>query len=154
MEQLKHVLSRRNFKIEVRPVSTRKDQLMRPKGRVIKLKTGRIPCKDCNVQYIGEKGRALGTRQSEHERAVRLEHVEKSVLADYMWKNWIIQLHGMKYLCYVMKVDRHRGSGIRGILYQTGRLNAITNRDNGRELLDIYETILTNNRVFKNKWRC
>ena len=53
-----------------------------------------------------------------------------------------------------MKVDRHRGSGIRGILYQTGRLNAITNRDNGRELLDIYETILTNNRVFKNKLLC
>ena len=30
-------------------------------------------------------------------------------------------------------------------------VNGITNRDNGRELLDIYETILTNNRVFRDK---
>ena len=44
----------------------------------------RIPCKDCNAQYIGEKGRALGTRQSEHERAVRLEHVEKSALVEHV----------------------------------------------------------------------
>ena len=90
MEQLKHVLRRHNFKIEVRPVSTLKDQLMRAKGRVIKLKkTGvvyRIPCKDCNAQYIRETGRALGTRQGEHERAVCLEHVDKSALAEHVKK--------------------------------------------------------------------
>ena len=47
-----------------------------------------IPCKDFNTHsYIGETGRALGTTQSEHERAVRLEHVEKSALAEHV-KKW------------------------------------------------------------------
>ena len=32
-----------------------------------------IPCEDCDVEYIGETGRAFGTRQGEHERAVRLK---------------------------------------------------------------------------------
>ena len=62
---------------------------MKPKDPIPTLKkTGvvyRVPCKDCDVQYtyIGETGRALGTRRIEHERAVRLEKTEKSALAEH-----------------------------------------------------------------------
>ena len=52
----------------------------------------------------------------------------------------------MKRVCYVMEVDGRNGSGKR---------HALLNRQlmvyyNGREFPDIYKTIFTNNRVFKN----
>ncbi len=62
--------------------------LTKPKDSIPTLKkTGvvyRIPCKDCDVQYIGQTGRALGARRNEHERAVRLRRTEKSALAQHV----------------------------------------------------------------------
>ena len=50
---------------------------MRPKDELGELKQSgvvySIPCEDCDVEYIGETGRAFGRRQGEHERAVRLK---------------------------------------------------------------------------------
>ena len=38
----------------------------------------------CDVEYIGETGRAFGTRQDEHERAVRLKKSGNSALAKHV----------------------------------------------------------------------
>ena len=43
-----------------------------------------IACEDCNVEYISETGRAFGTWQDEHERAVRWEKCENSALAKHV----------------------------------------------------------------------
>jgi len=60
----------------VKPVSSLKDYLMKPKDRLPTVKqTGvvySIPCKDCEVEYIRETGRAFGTRKNEHYRSKRL----------------------------------------------------------------------------------
>ena len=42
-----------------------------------------IPFQDCEVEYIGETGRAFGTRRDEHRAAFRLGKVEKSALAEH-----------------------------------------------------------------------
>ena len=47
---------------------------MRPKDALGELKQSgvvySILCEDCDVDYIGETGRAFGTRQDEHKGAV------------------------------------------------------------------------------------
>ena len=61
---------------------------MRPKDALGDLKKSgvvySIACEDCDVEYIGETGRAFGTRRGEHERAVRLEKCENSALANHV----------------------------------------------------------------------
>ena len=76
-EQLKQVLRKHKFKVAMKPMFTLRIQLMRPKDALGELKQSgvvySIPCEDCDVEHIGETGRAFGTRQDEHERAVRLK---------------------------------------------------------------------------------
>ena len=43
-----------------------------------------IPCKDCNQCYIGETGRGLDVRISEHKRACRLGH-QYNAVASHSW---------------------------------------------------------------------
>ena len=45
-----------------------------------------IPCKDCPWNYIGETGRSLKTRKSEHVRNVKL-HKDGSNIAKHAWDN-------------------------------------------------------------------
>ena len=72
----------------MKPMFTLRRQLMRPKDALGELKQSgvvySIPCEDCDVEYIGEKGRAFGTRQDEHERAVRLKKSGNSALAKHV----------------------------------------------------------------------
>ena len=84
-EQLKRVLCKHKFKVAMKPMFTLRSQLMRPKDAFGELKQSgvvySIPCEDCDVEYIGETGRAFRTRQDEHERAVRLKKSGNSALA-------------------------------------------------------------------------
>ena len=47
----------------------------------------KIPCKDCNVSYIGETKRSFKVRTNEHKRAVKNQDVDKNEIADHCWKN-------------------------------------------------------------------
>ena len=46
-----------------------------------------IPCMDCEVKYMGETGRALGTRRKEHHSSVKYEKTESSALAKHLIDN-------------------------------------------------------------------
>ena len=43
----------------------------------------RVPCQDCPKVYIGETGRKLSTRLTEHKRHCRLMQPEKSAIAEH-----------------------------------------------------------------------
>ena len=46
-----------------------------------------ISCMDCEVKYMGETGRALGTRTKEHHSSVKYEKTESSALAKHVIDN-------------------------------------------------------------------
>ena len=90
-EKLKRVLQNHNIKVAMKPVSILKNYLMRPKDVIPTCKqTGviySIPCKECEIKYIGETGRSLETRQKEHQRSVRLAKTKDSALAEHVYNN-------------------------------------------------------------------
>ena len=42
-----------------------------------------VPCKDCSFIYIGQTKRDLKSRVSEHQRAIKFQHPEKSALCEH-----------------------------------------------------------------------
>ena len=46
-----------------------------------------INCRDCDASYVGEMGRALKTRVSEHHRAMEKMDFSASALAQHAWEH-------------------------------------------------------------------
>ena len=82
-ERILKVLTANNIKCCMRPEVT----LSHPKDRVVADKKAgivySIPCGEWDVKYIGETGRSLKTRRSEHISAVRHLNAKKSALAEH-----------------------------------------------------------------------
>ena len=75
-ERLSHAFKKRGFAAVMKPHTTIRSLVVHPKD---KLKTDqkagviyKIPCQQCDKSYVGETGRILKDRISEHERDVRL----------------------------------------------------------------------------------
>jgi len=67
----------------VKPVSSLKDYLMKPKDPLPTVKQNGVVYSalfipDCEVEYIRETGRALATRKNEHYRGKRLAKTDNS----------------------------------------------------------------------------
>ena len=68
-----------NLKVAMKAMFTLRSQLMRPKDMLGELKhsgTGVVYsflCEDCDVEYIGETGRAFGTRQDKMNMSERFD---------------------------------------------------------------------------------
>ncbi|KXJ11166.1 hypothetical protein AC249_AIPGENE11745 [Exaiptasia diaphana] len=86
-ERIRKVLTANNIKCCMRPEVTLRHVLSHPKDRVVADKKAgivySIPCGECDVKYIGETGRSLKTRRSEHISAVRHLNAKKSALAEH-----------------------------------------------------------------------
>ncbi|XP_028415509.1 uncharacterized protein LOC114538574 [Dendronephthya gigantea] len=143
-ERLKRTLIKNGFKVAMRPVCTLKKQLVKPKDVLsIQEQTGvvySIPCAGCDVEYIGETGRAFGTREKEHKAAVRLGKIEKSALAKHGYDcEHGIAWNDSKLLCKESRWAQRKWKEA-CMIEQSG--NGISNRDNGRILPDVYKPIL------------
>ena len=139
-ERLRRVLKEYNFKVAVKPNSKLADALLKSKDRVEPLsQTGvvySIPCGECDVQYIGETGRALKTRMTEHERSVRLNKTKNSALADHSHSTGhSVSWDNAKVLSKEPKWSQRRWSEAWHIAATEA---AICNRDRGRTLLEPY----------------
>ena len=86
-EKIKRVLQQHGLKVMQKPTRRFGDVKSKIKDKVVDEKeTGvvySIPCKDCDVQYIGQTGRAFLTRKREHISSVRNFKTEKSALAEH-----------------------------------------------------------------------
>ena len=87
-EFLKRRLEKHDMKVFSKPVTTLQQQFPSLKHRpTMEEQTNiiyKIPCKDCSWSYIGETGRSLKTRKSEHFRNV--EHRKRgSNVAKHAW---------------------------------------------------------------------
>ena len=47
----------------------------------------KISCGDCDASYVGQTGRALKTRLTEHQKAVKNADFSSSALAQHAWDN-------------------------------------------------------------------
>jgi len=86
-ERIKRVLESYNIKTAIKPLTTLRQLLSKPKDEVpLEKKTGvvyEIPCGNCEAVYIGETGRALKTRQKEHMANVRLGKTDSSAISEH-----------------------------------------------------------------------
>ena len=145
-EQLKQVLCKHKFKVAMKPMFTLRSQLMRPKDALGELKQSGvvygIPCEDCDVEYIGETGRAFGTRQDEHERAVRLKKSGNSALAKHVHdEDHSVAWKKSRILC---KENRWAQRKWKEACFIEQANNGIANRDNGMTLPEVYKPIVRN----------
>ena len=71
-EKVQRSLTKYNIKTAVKPYNTLRRSLVHPKDRIETLEkcnvVYKINCKTCNKSYIGETGRKLSTRISEHRK--------------------------------------------------------------------------------------
>ena len=100
-----------------------------------------IPCQDCEVSYIGETGRAVGTRRKEHQRSVKYLDVDKSALAEHIYEyDHGIAWEKTEILCRDSRWSQRRWK--EAWLIEANKNNAIVNRDSGRILPDVYKTLI------------
>jgi hypothetical protein len=75
--------------------------LLRPVKDHLGLRTPgvyRIPC-ECGRVYIGQMGRSVDIRLKEHQRYIRLEHPDRSAIAEYsIEQGHHIQFHNTSIL--------------------------------------------------------
>jgi hypothetical protein len=77
--------------------TTLRNQLVRPKDPVPPERCGGVVCMlhcdQCNMVYISKTSKPIGERIKEHEREVRLGHVDGSAVAEHTFEaghhpNW------------------------------------------------------------------
>ena len=74
-ERVSRLLKPYNIKLGNKPTNTIKSKLCHPKDKILDQDKNEIiyeiKCKDCDAQYIGETGKELNKRVTEHKNAVR-----------------------------------------------------------------------------------
>ena len=85
-ESIKRILSLLGIEITFRPQNTLRKILSRPKDTIpITMKSGvvyQISCQDCAASYIGQTGRNLSQRITEHRRAVKKMDTFSSAMSE------------------------------------------------------------------------
>ena len=168
-EKLTRILKKHKISTAVKPHSTLRQLLVRPKDQVKKEDQGqvvyRIPCKMCNKAYVGETGRQLKTRIEEHKKEVdSLENtaftrstrktsektVHKSAITDHITTtNHVIDWENTKIL------DRAENKRIRQVreAIWIRRTKGAINRDHGcYELSHLYDTVIHNPQQYCRSW--
>ena len=143
-ERISRILSSYNIKTCMKPNQTLREILSKPKDQVEKLQqTGvvySIPCQQCDVKYIGETKRALGTREKEHQAALRRNHAKQSALAEHAIQtghdiDW-------EHSTIIYKEERwHQRKWLEAWQIAKHGSNALFNRDSGRTLPDSYRSL-------------
>ena len=90
-EAVTRILSNINVQVHMKPFRNFRKILSHPKDRIPDDDKSnvvyKINCRDCDASYVGETGRALKTRVSEHRRGVEKMNFSGSALAQPAWEN-------------------------------------------------------------------
>lgn len=84
-DKIGRILKKENIKTVFKPLAKIKDILPSPKDKFSSLNSKgvyKIPC-SCGLVYIGETGRSVKTRLTEHERCIRTGHFSNSAVAEH-----------------------------------------------------------------------
>ncbi|XP_041467403.1 uncharacterized protein LOC121417737 [Lytechinus variegatus] len=88
--QLRRRLEKHNIRAVFKSDTTLRNQLVTAKDPIPTYRKDgvvyQIPCKDCNFSYIGETGRPVKERLTEHQRDVRQRNTILSAVAEHAWE--------------------------------------------------------------------
>ena len=114
---------------------------MAPKDKTkIEDQTGvvyRIPCKSCNKVYAGETKRSVGERIKEH--TAKIANNLSAVAEHYHKTGHELDLDNVKVLC---RDDKLLPRKVREAIFIKKETSPTLNRDEGRELSKIYDSLL------------
>ncbi|XP_072025290.1 uncharacterized protein [Amphiura filiformis] len=168
-EKLQRIFWKHRIATAMRPHNTLRNLLVHPKDKIESNKTCevvyRVDCKGCDKTYIGETGRAFGTRLKEHQkdaekvknrtytRAKRKESLteqNKSAITDHIaQENHVINCEGAKI---IDKDSNQFTRKIREAMWIRRRGNKTMNRDIGMYSLDhVYDSLLNQSRTCGNE---
>ena len=90
-EAVTRILSDINVQVHMKPFRTLRRILSHPKDCIPNDDKPnvvyKINCRDYDASYVGEMGRALKTRTSEHHKAVEKMDFSASALAQHAWEH-------------------------------------------------------------------
>ncbi|KXJ13278.1 hypothetical protein AC249_AIPGENE15642 [Exaiptasia diaphana] len=145
-ERIRKVLTANNIKSCMRPEVTLRHVLSHPKDRVVADKKAgivySIPCGECDIKYIGETGRSLKTRRSEHISAVKHLNAKKSALAEHA-NNTGHSIDRAATSVVATETKSQQRKWMEGCQIAKGK-NILFNRDKGRTLPGNYLCFLNN----------
>ena len=122
------------------PLRTLLQMLVRPKDPVpVEERKGVVtPCVECSSVYIGQTGRSLKQRISEHRRALKNGDVQTSALAEHVFKTG----HAVD-LSQSEVLDHHQHTTKHCMLesWYIQHKQAVLNREQGT-LLEVYVALL------------
>ena len=88
-ESIRRILAPLRVRVCFRPCHTLRSLLSKPKDQMPALQTSgvvyKIPCAHCPCVYIGQTGRRLCQRVTEHKRAVKQADFNSSALSEHVW---------------------------------------------------------------------
>ena len=138
-EAVARILSDINVQVHMKPFRTLRKILSHPKDRIPDDDKSnvvyKINCRDCDV---GETGKALKTRVSEHRRAVEKMNFSGSTLAQHAWENH----HHIDWTStYILGTESHYRSRLSREAIYIHRQPSSLNRDRGT-LPDVYDHLI------------
>ena len=144
-EKVKRVFSNYGISTCFKPHQTLRQLLVAPKDKTkVQEQSGvvyRIPCEGCNKDYVGETKRTLGERVKEHAANIANN---LSAVAEYHQKTGHKpDLDNIKVLC---REDKLIPRKVREAIFIRKETSPTLNRDGGRELSKIYDSLLETRR--------
>ena len=140
-ERLQRVFKSYGVSVCHKPHQTLRKLLVAPKDKTkVEEQSGvvyRIPCSSCNKVYVGETKRVLGERLKEHTAKTAYN---LSAIAEHCQKTGHEpDLENVSVLC---REDKFLPRKIREAIYIKKETSPTLNRDGGRELSSIYDSLL------------
>ena len=136
------ILSDINVQVHMKPLGTLRRILSHPKDCIPDDDKSsfvyKINCRDCDASYVGETGRALKTRVSEHRSAMEKRDFSASALAQHAWEH---DHHIDWTSTCVLRVESHYQSRISREAIYICRQPSSLNRDRDT-LSDMYDLII------------
>ena len=136
------IFRKHNTRVALKPERTLRNVLVKPKDKTPQdQQCGsiyKISCADCDAFYIGESGRQLSTRISEHKKSVRLEGISSAVGEHQMDTGHDIAWQETEVLGVESKTYKRKVKEAIKIRVEKPPLN----RDQGLELPALYNTVL------------
>lgn len=104
-----------------------------------------VPCRDCNLSYVGETGRSLKSRISEHKRDIRLGNLSSALVIHIAKSDHNFDFDSVKILKYIHNKNLRQ-------IYEAGMIatsHTVNNRPGFFQIASCVARLMRDNRTDK-----